>query len=115
MSIHGSCISVIVGVTAAPAISPNPRREHLILSPPGSGRVTLSPSAAVVIDGGLTLSAGMQPIRLCRHEIGELITQQWYAVGSAVNLTIGILEGDDHAEKSQGQPVTPGYPRRSNR
>lgn len=61
---HASEYAVTVGATSQAAIASNPLRMALILSPPAAGRVTLSRHGTAVIDAGITLTAGMQPLRI---------------------------------------------------
>lgn len=56
--------SVTVGATSQAFVSGNPQRQALVLSPPGSGRVTVSRQSTAILDAGITLAAGMQPLKL---------------------------------------------------
>lgn len=82
----------VVGLTAIPVISGAEQRIGLRLSPPGAGRVTLSTNSGVIIDQGLTLTAGMQPLYICPNCVGDLVGDQWWAVADAAGRTIGIFE-----------------------
>lgn len=60
----------VVGVASSEVLGPNPNRHSLILSGNNAARVTFDLGGPAVLDQGITLQAGGQPIILTAADFG---------------------------------------------
>ena len=92
MDTQGSFTSAVIGTSSAQLLGAAPTRKCVILSPPAAGRVSISSGTTAVLDAGITLTAGMQPIILNVDYAGAWIQGVISAIADAASRTVGIVE-----------------------
>lgn len=83
----------VVGVAAAVIVQADPLRTKLVFCSPSSGNVTLSLKEGVTAGVGLIVPTGLNPFVMSIEDFGQLVTMQWYAIGSAGGLNMSVFEG----------------------
>jgi hypothetical protein len=81
-----------VTTTAKILITRSLERISLTITPPASGRLTLSLNPEPTDQNGITLYATQSPFKLSFFNDGALTFGPWYAIADAGTLTIGIAE-----------------------
>lgn len=81
-----------VATTSNYFLSPAPTRVAVIVSAPATNRFTLSLAEPAVLDQGITLYPGKNPLILTVEEHGDIVTKLWTAIGDTVSQTVEIIE-----------------------
>ena len=71
-----------LSTTSVSIVGASGSRHGLILCPPSSGTATLMTDSAVTINQGFQISAGDQPLVLCRCQYGDMVTRPWFAISN---------------------------------
>lgn len=85
-------LSVVVATTSTSLIGPNPHRTALIISSGLTNRFSVAFGVAAILDSGLTIRPGVNPIILSRDVLGDAITQAVTAIFAAVGEVVAVLE-----------------------
>lgn len=78
-----------LSTTSVSIVGASGSRHGLIICPPSSGTATLMTDNAVTIQQGFQISAGDQPLVLCRCQYGDMITRPWFAISNEGQGPIG--------------------------
>ena len=78
-----------LSTTSVSIVGASGSRHGLIICPPSSGTATLMTDTAVTINQGFQISAGDQPLVLCRCNYGDMITRPWFAISNEGQGPIG--------------------------
>ena len=78
-----------LSTTSVSIVGASGSRHGLIICPPSSGTATLMTDNAVTINQGFQISAGDQPLVLCRCNYGDMITRPWFAISNEGQGPIG--------------------------
>jgi hypothetical protein len=90
--ITGVIRSFVVDTTARLVLPADPQRIGIVFSGPTSGRITLSNQQDVTDLVGLVLYPTTVPFVLTADRFGSLLTREWYAIASAGNPVLGLIE-----------------------
>lgn len=84
--------SKAIGVGSAEVLGPNPKRVSLLLSSSSLVRYTVGFGQDPVLDQGLTIQVGANPVYLHVDTVGECITREIRVVASAAGGYCGGIE-----------------------
>lgn len=70
----------------------NKDRIGLIFLPPATGRVTLTNEDTAVLDQGLTIAAGSQPLYLRVKDAGLCVQKNWNGISAAASQILSWIE-----------------------
>lgn len=84
--------SATVGAAAGNVLGGNIHRRRLTISPPSAGRVTIQFGGTAVLDQGVTVQTGTQPLHLDISDMGDLIRQPVSAIADAAGRVLSLIE-----------------------
>jgi len=84
--------AVTVGAVAVQAATATPRRRSLEFWVSSSGRITISHSSGTAIDADITMTSSNSKVVLDRDIHGEIVTYDFWAIGSAAGQILNIVE-----------------------
>lgn len=93
-NIGGSVRFVAVSATASPCLEADPKRIAITFTPDKTGRITVSTDPSVTDGNGILVLSTTGPVSIDIEHYGLLLSKQWFAVGSAGGLQLGIITGD---------------------
>ena len=85
-------ITVALAVTTQQIFGPNPRRVSVTLSPPIAGRSSFGFGEDAILDRGLTLHAGNNPVQLIKGQCAQDIERSIHIIHSAGGESNGFVE-----------------------
>jgi len=84
--------TINVGTSSTVFLGEAPGRVAIIVSAPNTNRFTLSLTTTAVLDQGITLYAGNQPLILAVADHGDLVTRAWSAISATGAQNVTVIE-----------------------
>jgi hypothetical protein len=83
----------LVDVTPTLLVDGELTRTILIISSPKNDNIWISPDPNIVVDTGMQILQGTDPVKLTIESAGDWITKPLYAITFDIPQHIGVIEG----------------------
>lgn len=85
-------VSVAIGAADVQALGPNPVRQSLTFSAPRVARYSVGFGQPAVLDTGITIQIGANPVTITREDVGDDIASMVRIISTGAGESIGIVE-----------------------
>lgn len=85
-------VQVLALLATGQILGPSPKRVGLIFSAPPTNRLTISFGSLAVLDQGITLYPGQNPLQLWVKDFGRGLRQPIFAASAVADQTIVVTE-----------------------